>query len=138
MHIERIKKNYDQKAYAFAQTYWDGSTTFHCHMISVVLFSNSNTLQNILVDYAVTEMGCFDDYSDVGPRAKTMRGNGITTFPLHLAQCITFNQTSLLQQHLFPRHGWSSFIQGQFSRLLRTFHHILITERLARDFITIQ
>ena len=35
-------------------------------------------------------MGCFDDYSDAAPRARTMRGNGITTFILHVAQCITF------------------------------------------------
>ena len=27
-----------QKAYAFAPTYGDGSTSFHCHMISVVVF----------------------------------------------------------------------------------------------------
>ena len=45
----------------------------------------------MLVDYAVTEMGCFDNYSDAAPHAKTMRGNGITTFILHVAQCITFN-----------------------------------------------
>ena len=74
-------------------------------MISVVVFSYSNTLQSMLVDYAVTDMGCFDDYSDAAPRAKTMRGNGITTFLLHVAQCITLNQTTFLQQHLLPRHG---------------------------------
>ena len=47
----------------------------------------------MLVDYAVTEMGCFDDYLDAAPRAKTIRGNGITAFLLHVAECITFNQT---------------------------------------------
>ena len=36
--------NNDQNTYAFAPTYGDGSTVFHCHMISVVLFFNSNTL----------------------------------------------------------------------------------------------
>ena len=40
----------------------------------------------MLVDYAVTDMGCFDDYSDAAPRARTMRGNGITTFILHVSQ----------------------------------------------------
>ena len=49
----------------------------------------------MLVDYAVTEMGCFEDYSYASPRAKTMRGNGITTFILHVAQCITFRQINI-------------------------------------------
>ena len=31
--------NNDQKAYEFAPTYGDGSTDFHRHMISVVVFS---------------------------------------------------------------------------------------------------
>ena len=48
--------NDDQKYYAFAPTYGDGSTTFHRHMISVVVFFNSNTLQSMLVSYEVTEM----------------------------------------------------------------------------------
>ena len=58
----------------------------------------------MLVDYAVTEMGLFYDYSDAAPRAKTMRVNGITTFILHVSQCIIFRKKMLLQQHLFPRH----------------------------------
>ena len=54
--------NDDKKAYAFAPTYGDGSTAFHHHMTSVVVFFYSHTLKHMLVDYAVTEMGCFDDY----------------------------------------------------------------------------
>ena len=65
-------------------------------MILVVVFFYSNTLKIMLVDYAVTEMGCFDDYLDSSPRAKTMRGNGITTFLLHVAQCITFRQNNIV------------------------------------------
>ena len=38
-------------------------------------------------------MGLFDNYLDDAPRAKNMRGNGITNFLLHVAQCITLNQT---------------------------------------------
>ena len=49
--------NDDQKSYSFAPTYLYGSTDFHCHMISVVVYSYSNTLQSMLVDYAVTGMG---------------------------------------------------------------------------------
>ena len=47
----------------------------------------------MLVDYVVTDMGWFDDYLDAAPRAITMRVTGITTFLLHVVQCITFNQT---------------------------------------------
>ena len=97
--------NDDQKAYTFASTYGDRSTTFHRHMISVVVFFYSNTLQIMLVGYVVRDMGCFDDCSDDAPRDKTMTGNGITAFLLHVAQCITFNQKQLLQQHLLPRHS---------------------------------
>ena len=45
----------------------------------------------MLADYAVTDMVFFDDYSDAAPHDKTMRGNVITTFILHVAKCITFN-----------------------------------------------
>ena len=66
-------------------------------MISVVAFHYSNTLQSVLVDYAVTEMGSFDDYSDAAPHDKTMRVNDINTFLLHVAQCISFNQTKFVK-----------------------------------------
>ena len=65
-------------------------------MISVVVFFYSNKLRSMLVDYSVTYMGCFYDYSDAATRAKTMRGNGITTFLLHVAQCITFHKTKFV------------------------------------------
>ena len=54
----------------------------------------------MLVDYAVTDMVCFDDYSDAAPRAKTMRRNGINLFLLHVAQCIIFDQTKLVTETL--------------------------------------
>ena len=84
-----------QKAHAFAPTFGDGSTGFHRHMISAVVIFYLNTLQSMLFYYAVTDMGCFDDYSDAAPRTKTMKGDGITTFILHFDQCITFNQNPL-------------------------------------------
>ena len=49
-------------------------------MISVVVFSYSETLKSILVEYAATEMGFLDDYSDADPNHKIIKGNGITTF----------------------------------------------------------
>ena len=96
-------KNDDEKAYTFAQTYGDESTGYHRHMISVVVFFYSNTLKSMLVDYSVPDIGCFDDYSDAAPRAKNIRGNGITAFILQISLCITFNK-KMLQEHLLPRH----------------------------------
>ena len=63
-------------------------------MISVVVVYYSETIESMLVDYAVTEMGFLDDYSDAAPQGKSIRWNGITTFLLHVAQCIIFNQTN--------------------------------------------
>ena len=60
-------------------------------MISAVVFSYSETIESMLVEYAATEMGFLDDYSDADPNYKSIRGNGITTFLLHIAQCIIFN-----------------------------------------------
>ena len=65
-------------------TYGDESTGYHCCMISVVVFFYSNTLKSMLVDYTITDMGCFDDYLDAAPCARTMRRNGINTFILHV------------------------------------------------------
>ena len=78
-------------------------------MISFVVFFYSNTLKIMLVDYAVTEMSWFDDYSDGAPRAKTMRGNGITTCRLHVAQCITFSQTNVFTATLISESLLDSF-----------------------------
>ena len=62
----------------------------------------------MLVDYAVTDMGCFDDYSDAAPRARTMRGNGITTFILHVSQWITFNQKQFFAATLIDEEQFKS------------------------------
>ena len=56
-------------------------------MISVVMFSYSETLKSMLVEYAATDMGFLDDYSDADPNHKSIRGNGITKFLFHVAQC---------------------------------------------------
>ena len=82
-------------------------------MISVVVFFYSNTLRSMLVDYTVTEMGCFDDYDDAAPHVKTMWGNGITTFPLHVDQCITFCQTNIFTATLIAKASLKPF----YSRL---------------------
>ena len=45
----------------------------------------------MLIEYAATEIGFLDDYSDADPNHKIIRKNGITTFLFHVAQCIIFN-----------------------------------------------
>ena len=67
----------------------------------------------MLVYYAVTEMGCFDDYLGDAPRAKTMRGYGITTFILHVYQCITFRKTNLVTATLISE----LLLKSVYSRL---------------------
>ena len=68
------------------------------------MFSYSETLKSILIEYAATEMGSLDDYSDAAPQGKSMRGNGITTFLSHFAQCIIPIKKIALKQHLLLMH----------------------------------
>ena len=82
--------------------YGGESTGLHQHMISVVVFSYSETLKIVLIEYAATEMGFLDDYSDADPNHKSIRGNGITTFLFHVSQCIIFNLTNRVKQYLLP------------------------------------
>ena len=58
-------------------------------------------------------MGLLDSYSDAAPQGKSMRGNGITTFLLHVAQCIIFNQTNRVKTILIADASLKSF----YSRL---------------------
>ena len=104
--------NYDEKDYKYVPTYGDQSTVYHCHMISVVVFFYLNTLKSMLVYYVITEMGCFDDYSDASPRAKTMRVTGFSTFLFHVSQCITFRKTNIVTAALISEALLKSFIQG--------------------------
>ena len=77
------------------------------------MFYNSNTLQSMLVDYVVTEMGYFDDYSDAIPHAKKKRGEMVLIPLFYTLPNVSLSiKQSLLQQHLFPRHGWSHYIKG--------------------------
>ena len=82
-------------------------------MILVVVFSYSETLKIMLVEYAATEMGFLDDYSDADPNHKSIRGNGITTFPFHVAQCILFCLTKCVKTILIANASLKSF----YSRL---------------------
>ena len=83
--------NEDENAYKYGPLYGGESTGFHRYMISVVVFSYSESLKTMLVEYVATEMGFLDDYSDADPNHKRIRRNGITTFLLHIDQCIISN-----------------------------------------------
>ena len=93
-HREQKNTEDDENAYKFGPKYGDESTGFHRHMISVVVFSYSKPLKIMLIEYAATEMGFIDYYSDADPNHKSIRGNGINTFLFHVAQCIIFCLTS--------------------------------------------
>ena len=82
-------------------------------MISVVVFLYPETLESLLVYYAVTEMGSLDDYLDSDPQGKSMRVIGITTFLLHVSQCIIFNQTNRVKTTLISKSSLKLF----YSRL---------------------
>ena len=90
-------------------------------MISVAAFSYSETLESMLVDYAATEMGSLDDYSDAAPKGKSIRENGITTFLLHFAQCIIFNQTNYFKTTLIADASFKSFYSRLGFKVIKDF-----------------
>ena len=90
-------------------------------MISVVVFFYSNKLKSVLISYEVTEMGCFDDYLYATPRAKTIPVNGISTFILHVAQCITFRQTNIVTATLISEALLKSFYSRLGFKVIKDF-----------------
>ena len=58
-------------------------------------------------------MGSLDNYLDAAPQGKNMRGNGITTFLMHIALFIIFNQTNSVKTILIAESSLKSF----YSRL---------------------
>ena len=103
----------DENAYKFGPKYGGESTGLHQHMISVVVFSYSETLKSMLIKYTSTEMGFLDDYSDSDPNHKIIRENGITIFLFHVAQCILFCLTNSVKTILIANVSLKSF----YSRL---------------------
>ena len=90
-------------------------------MISVVVFSYSETLKIMLVEYAATEMGSLDDYSDDAPKGKGIRGNGITTFLLHVSQCIIFNEVNRVKTILIDNASLNSFYSRLGFKVIKDF-----------------
>ena len=75
----------------------------------------------MLVDFAVTEMGFLEDYSDAAPQGKSMGGNGITSFLLHVSQCIIFNQIYRVKTTLIVNAQWKSFYSRLGFKLIKDF-----------------
>ena len=113
--------NEDENAYKHGPLYGDESTGFHRHMISVIVFSYLETLESMLVEYAATEIGFLDDYSDADPNQKIIRRNCITTFLLHVAQCIIFNQTNRVKTILIANASLKSFYSRLGLKVIKDF-----------------
>ena len=75
----------------------------------------------MLVEYAATEMGFFDDYLDADPNHKSIRGNGITTFLLHVAQCIIFNQKNRVKTILIADASLKQFYSRLGFKVIKDF-----------------
>ena len=73
----------------------------------------------MLVDYAGTEDGCLDYYSDAASVGKTIRGLGFATLSLHVAQCLAFQQTEHITVILIAEHNvlTSFYIQLCFKKI---------------------
>ena len=103
-------------------------------MISVVLFSYSEILESMLVDYADTKMVSLDDYSDTAPKSKSIVGNGIATFLLHVAQCIIFNKTNRVKTVLISDASLTSFYSRLGFKVIEDFATSTNVEEARRRF----
>ena len=106
-------------------------------MISVVVFYYSNTLQSMLKDYAVTEMGCFDDYSDATPCAKKMRGMVLLPFFSNLIN-VSLSIFVFVTAALISEISLKSLYSRLGFKVIKYLRHLLISKRLARNFIMSQ
>ena len=66
-------------------------------------------------------MGFLDDYSDADPNHKSIRGNGITTFLFHVAQCIISNQTNRVKTILIANASLKSFYSRLGFKVIKDF-----------------
>ena len=124
----------DENVYKLGPKYGGESSGFHRHMISVVVFSCSETLKSMLIEYAATEMGFLDDYSDADPNHKSIRGNGINTFLFHAAQCIIFNLTNQVKTILIANVSLKTFYSRSGFSVIKDFSTSTTFEAACRQF----
>ena len=88
----------------------------------------------MLVEYAATEMGFLDDYSDADQNQRIIRGNGIDTFLLHVAQCIIFNKTNCVKTILISNALLKSFYSRLGFKVIKDFATSTNFEEACRKF----
>ena len=66
-------------------------------------------------------MGFLDDYSNADPNHKIIRGNDITTFLFHVAQCIIFCLTNSVKTILIANASLKSFYSRLGFRVIKYF-----------------
>ena len=79
-------------------------------------------------------MGCFGDYLDAAPRAKTMRGNGISTFLLYVSQCITFRKTNIITAKVIVKALLESFYSRLGFKVINDFLTYSNVEEVRKQF----
>ena len=126
--------NEDENAYKYGPLYVGESTGFHRHMISVVALSYSETLVSMLVEYATTKMGFLVDYLDDDTNHKSIRGNCITTFLLHVTQCIIFNLKNRVKTILIADASLKSFYSRLGFKVIKDYETSTIFEKACRQF----
>ena len=88
----------------------------------------------MLIEYAATEMGFLDDYSDADPNHKSIRGNGITTFLFHFAQCNIFNLTNHVKTILIANVSLKTFYSRLGFSVIKDFATYTTFEAACRKF----
>ena len=79
-------------------------------------------------------MGSLEDYSDAAPKGKIIRGNGMTTFILHVAQCIIFNQTNCIKTKLIADASLKSFYSRLGFKVIKDFANSPNLEEARKQF----
>ena len=79
-------------------------------------------------------MGVLDDYSDADPNHKIIRGNGITTFLFHVAQCIIFNKKNCVKTIFIADASLKSFYSRLGLKVIKDFTTSTNSEEARRRF----
>ena len=79
-------------------------------------------------------MGFLDDYYDADPNHNRIRGNGITKFLFHVAQCIIFNLTNQVKTILISNVSLKTFYSRLGFSVIKDFATSTTFEAARRQF----
>ena len=79
-------------------------------------------------------MGSLYDYSEAAPKGKSIRGNDITTFLLHVALFIIYNQTNRVKTTLIADASLKSFYSRLGFKVIKDFANSPNFEEARRQF----